>query len=625
MAAASHESLVALETAVNARLASADTRLTELHTQILSRIAVCEGKLDEANNTFQRDYRNLQAMMETQGITATSANSKADSVVNAIGQTQEMFERIHLESLRPQMSSEISNQLSGTFEPRFVGIRTELDVIKNAMTLLKDRVDVPGGGGGAGGAPRENKRKELDDPSNKFNIDKFEGKDRQNVKKFKVWRGQAANLLDKYMPKISEVLEILQYSKDVVTKSVFEAAVAQVYGYDTANGFYKVDEQLRSFLVDMLLEDAVAATETDQKSGLERWRRLTEHFEPRSATQKGTLRARVGAMNAKQAKNMTEMEGLLREYEVRVREAEAQDMTISDDEKAATLVNMMPKDMSEKMRMSKLDENFEEMRNYIKREGTENRVKKVRDDPMDIGAVAKKEQEDEDTKAQEELNAVKGKGKGKAGPNQCRICWKEGHMSWECPESKGKGGDTNKNKDWSSWRPSKGKGKSKGSKGKGKRGKGYSVENGNENWEEEEEWQEGEWNNWKEEEAPKTAGAANSFAQARRSSPSFLATVCKRSFVSPNPYTPLQNPHNSLCSIPLATISPQITMFPTPPRPHDTHDYVTCTTIPTVPQCFTTKQNCSCAFGGCHDVSGGVKMCDFFIGFSAECIFAFQR
>ena len=349
----------------------------------------------------------------------------------------------------------------------------------------------------------------ISDPRNK-GVEHFSGGKLEDAKSFNQWKTKAFNYLEKFAPGSKVVLKSLEHDTGIMTFEELQEHFDEVEVWNNKYTPATFDHEIKVFLTDHLDLSAAEIIE-DVDSGVESWKKLTQHFEPRSHVTMSNLKTRIYDMHTESAKNYSKLQDLVRELDKRIRTFKERGGKYDSEDTAATIYTMMDENLKQEARRSKIIGNEKLMREYIAAEATESResnfVKKKPSNAMDVDALQKKEKEEEgnEEKPAPPSAAPGGLDAVRVGKNQCRICLEEGHWSSECPQNqnKGKGKDGKGGKYGGKGKGKDGKGKNgkgKGKNGKGK-GKGYAYGVEEQQWDGwySDDW----WIQWPQEEAPR--------------------------------------------------------------------------------------------------------------------------
>ena len=348
----------------------------------------------------------------------------------------------------------------------------------------------------------------ISDPRNK-GIEHFSGGRLEDAKSFNQWKTNAFNYLEKFAPGSKVVLKALEHVTGTTTFEELQEHFDDVEVWSDKYTPATFDHEIKVFLTDHLDLSAAEIIE-DTDSGVESWKKLTQHFEPRSHITMSNLKTRIYDMHTESAKNYSKLQDLVRELDKRIRTFKERGGKYDSEDTAATIYTMMDENLKQEARRSKIIGNEKLMREYIAAEATESResnfAKKKPSNAMDVDALKKKEKEEEDEDEPTPPSAPPGGLDAvRVGKNQCRICLQEGHWSNECTQNqkkgKGKDGKGDKYGGKEKGKDGKGKGgKGKGQNGKGK-GKGYAYGVEEQQWDGwyADDW----WIKWPLEEAPR--------------------------------------------------------------------------------------------------------------------------
>ena len=230
----------------------------------------------------------------------------------------------------------------------------------------------------------------------------------------------------------------------------------------------KRDKLLYNFLVQNTEDTAAAIVRATDNCGSEAWRALCNRYDPKTAESRRKLMKRMS--NMKQAKNLEELEGKIREMEKIVRKWEAaSNRTLDEDLQVANITSICPNNMQSWLDMNTDDsDDYETVRKHIDRM-IQKDIERTGPSPMDVSGVHEY-QEPTHVHAAGQDHGHGGHQDydlGAVAPGTvCYNCGGAGHMASTCSTPKGAGKGGGKKGDGKGDYKGKGKGDYKG-KGKG--------------------------------------------------------------------------------------------------------------------------------------------------------------
>ena len=230
----------------------------------------------------------------------------------------------------------------------------------------------------------------------------------------------------------------------------------------------KRDKLLYNFLVQNTEDTAAAIVRATDNCGSEAWRALCNRYDPKTAESRRKLMKRMS--NMKQAKNLEELEGKIREMEKIVRKWEAaSNKAMDEDLQVANITSICPNNMQSWLDMNTDDsDDYETVRKHIDRM-IQKDIERTGPSPMDVSGVHEY-QESPHVHAAGQDHGHGGHQDydlGAVAPGTvCYNCGGAGHMASTCSTPKGAGKGGGKKGDGKGDYKGKGKGDYKG-KGKG--------------------------------------------------------------------------------------------------------------------------------------------------------------